>query len=113
MSTLPLFLVDALPAGDRMRLDGPEGRHAATVKRMRACEAGAGGGLPSAPMSRAVPTGGNSMGMQSTILNKEWTLRSLTACTSTAPVRGRRATRVMEATSKPARRRSMAAPIRP
>ncbi len=38
MSTLPLFLVDALPAGDRMRLDGPEGRHAATVKRMRAGE---------------------------------------------------------------------------
>jgi 16S rRNA (uracil1498-N3)-methyltransferase len=39
VSTLPLFLVDALPAGDRMRLDGPEGRHAATVKRIRAGEA--------------------------------------------------------------------------
>lgn len=35
MSTPPLFLVDALPAGDRTVLDGPEGRHAATVKRLR------------------------------------------------------------------------------
>jgi len=39
MSTAPLFLVDALPDGDRLRLDGPEGRHAATVKRLRAGEA--------------------------------------------------------------------------
>ena len=35
MSTAPLFLVDALPAGDTAVLDGPEGRHAATVKRLR------------------------------------------------------------------------------
>lgn len=35
MSTAPLFLVDALPAGDVAVLDGPEGRHAATVKRLR------------------------------------------------------------------------------
>ncbi len=35
MSTAPLFLVEALPAGDRLLLDGPEGRHAATVKRLR------------------------------------------------------------------------------
>jgi 16S rRNA (uracil1498-N3)-methyltransferase len=35
VSTAPLFLVDALPAGDRFLLDGPEGRHAATVKRLR------------------------------------------------------------------------------
>jgi 16S rRNA (uracil1498-N3)-methyltransferase len=39
VSTAPLFLVDALPAGDRLVLDGPEGRHAATVKRLRAGEA--------------------------------------------------------------------------
>jgi 16S rRNA (uracil1498-N3)-methyltransferase len=39
VSTAPLFLVDALPAGDRAVLDGPEGRHAATVKRLRAGEA--------------------------------------------------------------------------
>lgn len=38
MSTAPLFLVDELPAGDRLRLDGPEGRHAATVKRLRVGE---------------------------------------------------------------------------
>ncbi len=38
MGTPPLFLVDALPDGDRCRLDGPEGRHAATVKRLRAGE---------------------------------------------------------------------------
>jgi 16S rRNA (uracil1498-N3)-methyltransferase len=36
--TLPLFLVDALPAGDDGVLDGPEGRHAATVRRLRAGE---------------------------------------------------------------------------
>ena len=35
MSTAPLFLVDALPPGTTAVLDGPEGRHAATVKRLR------------------------------------------------------------------------------
>lgn len=30
-----LFLVDALPGGDRTTLDGPEGHHAATVRRLR------------------------------------------------------------------------------
>jgi 16S rRNA (uracil1498-N3)-methyltransferase len=39
VSTPPLFLVDALPAGDHAVLDGPEGRHAATVKRLRPGEA--------------------------------------------------------------------------
>ncbi|WP_232662965.1 16S rRNA (uracil(1498)-N(3))-methyltransferase [Pseudonocardia sp. TRM90224] len=38
MSTAPLFLVDELPAGAQAVLDGPEGRHAATVKRIRAGE---------------------------------------------------------------------------
>jgi 16S rRNA (uracil1498-N3)-methyltransferase len=38
VSTAPLFLVDALPTGDTGLLDGPEGRHAATVKRLRAGE---------------------------------------------------------------------------
>jgi 16S rRNA (uracil1498-N3)-methyltransferase len=33
--TPPLFLVDALPPGGGLLLDGPEGRHAATVKRLR------------------------------------------------------------------------------
>jgi len=37
--TPPLFLLDALPVGDHAVLDGPEGRHAATVKRLRAGEA--------------------------------------------------------------------------
>jgi 16S rRNA (uracil1498-N3)-methyltransferase len=32
---LPLFLVDALPPGSDAVLDGPEGRHAATVRRLR------------------------------------------------------------------------------
>jgi 16S rRNA (uracil1498-N3)-methyltransferase len=36
--TLPVFLVDALPAGGSAVLDGPEGRHAATVRRLRAGE---------------------------------------------------------------------------
>lgn len=35
--TLPLFLLDDL-AGDRLVLAGPEGRHAATVRRLRAGE---------------------------------------------------------------------------
>jgi 16S rRNA (uracil1498-N3)-methyltransferase len=39
VSTPPLFVVDALPARDRAVLDGPEGRHAATVKRLRPGEA--------------------------------------------------------------------------
>jgi 16S rRNA (uracil1498-N3)-methyltransferase len=38
VSTAPLFLVDDLPAGDTAELTGPEGRHAATVKRIRAGE---------------------------------------------------------------------------
>ena len=39
MTTAPLFLVDALPTGDELVLGGPEGRHAATVRRLRAGEA--------------------------------------------------------------------------
>jgi 16S rRNA (uracil1498-N3)-methyltransferase len=38
LSTAPLFLVDALPPAGTLRLDGPEGRHAATVRRLRAGE---------------------------------------------------------------------------
>ncbi|MFI5929213.1 16S rRNA (uracil(1498)-N(3))-methyltransferase [Micromonospora sp. NPDC051543] len=34
----PLFLVDALPIGDALTLDGPEGHHAATVQRLRVGE---------------------------------------------------------------------------
>jgi len=34
----PLFLVDELPAGETFVLDGPEGRHAATVQRLGAGE---------------------------------------------------------------------------
>jgi 16S rRNA (uracil1498-N3)-methyltransferase len=37
--SLPLFLVDTLPDGDRFVLDGPEGHHAATVQRLRTGEA--------------------------------------------------------------------------
>ena len=36
--SLPLFLVPALPAGDEFELGGPEGRHAATVQRLRVGE---------------------------------------------------------------------------
>jgi 16S rRNA (uracil1498-N3)-methyltransferase len=39
MSTAPLFLLDPLPAAGTARLEGPEGRHAATVKRLRPGEA--------------------------------------------------------------------------
>ncbi|MFC5996868.1 16S rRNA (uracil(1498)-N(3))-methyltransferase [Pseudonocardia hispaniensis] len=35
MTTAPLFLVDALPTGADAVLDGAEGRHAATVRRLR------------------------------------------------------------------------------
>lgn len=46
--SLPLFLVATLPEGERYRLDGPEGYHAATVQRLRVGESlllcdGAGG----------------------------------------------------------------------
>lgn len=34
----PYFLVDTLPAAGNFRLDGPEGRHASVVRRMRAGE---------------------------------------------------------------------------
>ncbi len=37
--TPPLFLLAELPAGDHAVLEGPEGRHAATVKRLRPGEA--------------------------------------------------------------------------
>lgn len=36
MSTAPVFLVDALPEADKTVLDGDEGRHAATVRRLGA-----------------------------------------------------------------------------
>ncbi|GAA2995239.1 16S rRNA (uracil(1498)-N(3))-methyltransferase [Actinokineospora diospyrosa] len=36
--TLAQFLVDALPPGESFTLDGPEGRHAAAVRRLRAGE---------------------------------------------------------------------------
>lgn len=36
--SLPLFLVDALPAGTDHVLDGPEGHHASTVQRLRVDE---------------------------------------------------------------------------
>ena len=38
MSTRPVFLVDALPDGASTVLDGAEGHHAATVRRLRAGE---------------------------------------------------------------------------
>ena len=34
----PVFLLRPIPGADRLTLDGPEGRHAATVRRMRAGE---------------------------------------------------------------------------
>ncbi|MBO1336971.1 16S rRNA (uracil(1498)-N(3))-methyltransferase [Streptomyces sp. VRA16 Mangrove soil] len=37
--TAPVFVVDALPTGPEFVLDGPEGRHAVSVKRLRAGEA--------------------------------------------------------------------------
>lgn len=36
--TAPVFLLRPLPEADRLTLDGPEGRHAATVRRLRAGE---------------------------------------------------------------------------
>lgn len=38
MTTAPVFLVDELPSGDQFVLDGPEGRHASTVRRLRVGE---------------------------------------------------------------------------
>ena len=57
MSTAPLFLVDELPVGDHTVLDGPEGRHAATVRRLRPGEtvqlADGRGGLAEAVVAAA------------------------------------------------------------
>jgi 16S rRNA (uracil1498-N3)-methyltransferase len=39
VTTAPVFLVECLPEDDLTVLDGPEGRHAATVRRLRAGEA--------------------------------------------------------------------------
>lgn len=69
MTTAPLFLVDALPVGDTLRLDGPEGRHAATVKRLRAGEAvqladGRGG------LAHAVVTAAGRDGVDLTVLDR-------------------------------------------
>jgi 16S rRNA (uracil1498-N3)-methyltransferase len=38
VTTLPVFLVDSLPTGDTGVLDGPEGHHAASVRRLRVGE---------------------------------------------------------------------------
>jgi 16S rRNA (uracil1498-N3)-methyltransferase len=38
VTTLPVFLVDSLPTGDDGVLDGPEGHHAASVRRLRVGE---------------------------------------------------------------------------
>lgn len=38
MTTPPLFVLDPLPDSSRVVLDGPEGHHAATVRRLRAGE---------------------------------------------------------------------------
>lgn len=38
MATEPVFRIDAVPVLGEFRLDGPEGRHAATVRRMRVGE---------------------------------------------------------------------------
>lgn len=38
MATLPVFLVERLPATGESLLDGPEGKHAATARRLRAGE---------------------------------------------------------------------------
>ena len=55
--SLPLFLVDALPAGATYRLDGAEGHHAATVQRLRPGErlilSDGSGGLVSAEIAAA------------------------------------------------------------
>ncbi len=57
----PLFLVDALPAGDRYTLDGAEGHHAAAVQRLKVGErlvlADGRGGTASAEVT-AVGRGG-------------------------------------------------------
>jgi 16S rRNA (uracil1498-N3)-methyltransferase len=57
VSTAPLFLLDPIPSGPSAVLDGPEGRHAATVRRLRAGEqvllADGRGGLADAVVDRA------------------------------------------------------------
>ncbi len=59
MTTVPVFLVDVLPAGAEAVLAGAEGRHAATVRRIRPgeviCLADGRGGLAECTVTAAEP----------------------------------------------------------
>jgi 16S rRNA (uracil1498-N3)-methyltransferase len=59
VTTVPVFLVDVLPAGAEAVLDGAEGRHAATVRRIRPgeviCLADGRGGLAECTVTAAEP----------------------------------------------------------
>lgn len=61
MTSTPVFLVDALPAGPDATLTGPEGHHAATVRRLRAGEAvrlsDGRGGIADCTVTAAGPAG--------------------------------------------------------
>lgn len=58
----PLFLVPALPSGERFVLDGPEGHHAATVQRLRAGqELVLGDGRGGLAMARVVSAGKSTL----------------------------------------------------
>jgi 16S rRNA (uracil1498-N3)-methyltransferase len=61
MSTPPVFLVDALPTGGEIVLDGAEGHHAATVRRLAAGEqlvlADGAGGVADCVVSGPAPGG--------------------------------------------------------
>ncbi|CAN5209534.1 16S rRNA (uracil(1498)-N(3))-methyltransferase [soil metagenome] len=65
--TPPFFLIDALPDGERAELAGSEGRHAATVRRIRAGERvhlGDGAGGIAECTVRAVLPGGLALDVQ-------------------------------------------------
>lgn len=66
--SLPLFLVAALPSGDRFVLDGPEGHHAANVQRLRAGERlllGDGVGNTATAVVEAAGKGSLTVGIES------------------------------------------------
>jgi 16S rRNA (uracil1498-N3)-methyltransferase len=63
--SLPLFLVEQLPPSGEFTLDGPEGRHAATVQRLRVGEELLlGDGRGALARARVTAASGASLGLQ-------------------------------------------------
>jgi len=90
VSTPPLFLVDQLPAGEHAELTGPEGRHAATVRRIQVGELLLlGDGRGTRAIGEVVAVRRDALDIR--ITKREWTPRSIPTVTlAQALVKGER-----------------------